>query len=58
MTPEGKPVVVPIPVASVVVWVMLVNAVLIHTIGVEEAALAVFSNTVTVCVRIQPLLFL
>jgi hypothetical protein len=32
---------VPIPVASVVVCVILVNAVLIHNVGVEDAALEV-----------------
>ena len=36
-TPAGSPVAVPIPVAPVVVWVIFVNAVLIHTVGVEEA---------------------
>ena len=41
VTPAGSPVAVPIPVAPVVVCVMLVNAVLIHSVGVEEAALAV-----------------
>ena len=40
-TPAGKPVAVPMPVAPVVVWVMLVSAVLIHNVGVDEAALAV-----------------
>jgi len=47
--PAGRPVAVPIPVAPVVVCVMLVNAVLIHSVGVEEAALAVFA-AVTVMV--------
>ena len=37
-TPVGKPVAVPIPVAPVVVCVMGVNAVLIHKVGVLEAA--------------------
>jgi len=43
VTPAGSPVAVPIPVAPVVVCVMLVNAVLIHSVGVEEATLAVFN---------------
>ena len=51
VTPEGKPVAVPIPVAPVVVCVILVNAVLIHKVGVEEAAPAelktVFEKTET-----------
>ena len=42
VTPAGSPVAVPIPVAPVVVCVILVNAVFIHSVGVEEAALAVF----------------
>ena len=41
VTPAGKPVETPIPVAPVVVWVILVKAVLIHRVGVDDAALAV-----------------
>ena len=41
VTPAGKPVAVPIPVAPVVVRVMLVNAVLIQRVGVLEAVPAV-----------------
>jgi hypothetical protein len=41
VTPAGKPVAVPIPVATDVTCVMLVKAVLIHKVGVEEAAEAV-----------------
>ena len=37
VTPEGRPVAEPIPVAPVVVCVILVNAVLIHKVGVDEA---------------------
>ena len=37
-TPAGRPVAVPIPVAPVVVWVMVVSKVLIHNAGAEEAA--------------------
>jgi hypothetical protein len=40
-----------IPVAPVVVWVMLVNAVLIHKVGVEEAAVTVLAG-VTVIVPV------
>ena len=42
VTPAGKPVAVPMPVAPVVVCVIAVNAVLIHNVGEDEAALAVF----------------
>ena len=42
VTPAGKPVADPIPVANVVVWVMFVKAVLIHNVGVDEAVPAVF----------------
>ena len=42
LTPVGSPVAVPIPVAPVVVWVILVKAVFIQTEGEEEAAPAVF----------------
>ena len=41
VTPEGKPVGAPIPVAPVVVCVMAVNAVLMHNVGVLDAALTV-----------------
>ena len=43
VTPAGNPVAVPIPVAPVVVWVILVKAVLIHKLGLELAAPAVLS---------------
>ena len=49
VTPVGKPVAVPIPVAPVVVCVIAVSAVLIHNVGVLDAALAVlFGVTVIV----------
>ena len=49
LTPDGNPVVVPIPVAPVVVWVMFVNAVLIHNVGDDDAAPAVlFGVTVII----------
>ena len=35
-TPAGNPVAIPIPVAPVVEIVILVNAVLIHKVGVED----------------------
>ena len=41
VTPAGSPVGVPIPVAPVVVLVMAVSAVLIQSVGVEEAVPAV-----------------
>ena len=43
VTPAGRPVGVPMPIAPVVVCVMSVIAVLIHSVGVEEAALTVLS---------------
>ena len=49
LTPDGKPVAAPMPVAPVVAWVILVNAVLIHKVGVDEAAPTVlFGRTVIV----------
>ena len=44
VTPEGKPVAVPMPVAPVVECVMFVSAVLIHRVGVVLAAPAVFAG--------------
>ena len=44
VTPAGKPVAVPMPVAPVVVCVILVNAVLIHNVGDELAAPAVLAG--------------
>ena len=53
VTPEGKFTGVPIPVAPVVVCVMPVSGVLIHSVGVEEAALTVlFAVTVIVPVAL------
>ena len=49
VTPAGKPVEVPMPVAPVVVRVMAVSGVLIHSVGVDEAVPAVI-NAVTVIV--------
>ena len=50
-TPAGSPVGVPIPVAPVVVCVILVNDVLMLSVGVEEAAPAVLLG-VTVIVPV------
>ena len=53
LTPAGKPDATPMPVAPVVVWVILVNAVLIHKVGLEEAAPTVlFAVTVMLAVPI------
>ena len=41
VTPAGNPVAAPIPVAPVVVWVIFVNAVLIQSVGVDDATPAV-----------------
>ena len=41
VTPKGKPVAVPIPVAPVVVYVIGVRVVLIHKVGVLEATVTV-----------------
>ncbi len=51
VTPAGSPVAVPIPVAPIDVCVISVNAVLIHNLGVLEAAVAVFAG-VTVMVPV------
>ena len=49
VTPAGKPVAVPMPVAPVVAIVMLVSAVLIHRVGVLDGVPAVlFGVTVIV----------
>ena len=45
LTPAGKPVAVPMPVAPVVLWVIcVVNPVLIHNVGVPEANPAVMAG--------------
>ena len=41
VTPAGKPVAAPMPVAPVVVCVIAVRGVLIQSVGVDEAALTV-----------------
>ena len=54
VTPAGNPIAVPMPVAPVVVCVILVKAVLIHNVGVDEAAPAVlFGVTVMVPVAVM-----
>jgi len=53
VTPAGSPVAVPMPVAPVVVCVMAVSAVLIQSVGVEDAAVTVlFGVTVMVPVAV------
>ena len=49
--PVGRPIAVPIPVAPVVARVMAVNAVLMQSVGVEDAAVTVISG-VTVIVPV------
>ena len=51
LTPAGNPVAVPMPVAPVVACVMAVRAVLIHKVGVLDAAPAVLAG-VTVIVPV------
>ena len=56
VTPAGSPVAVPMLVAPVVVCVMLVKAVLIQSIGIDDAALTVlFGETVMVPVALTAL---
>ena len=45
VTPAGRPVAVPIPLAPVVVCVIAVRAVLMQRVGVEEAAPTVLSGS-------------
>ena len=52
LTPAGRPVAAPMPVAPVVVCVISVNAVLMQSVGVEEAVLAVLTSTVIVPVAL------
>ena len=55
VTPVGKPDAVPMPVPPVVVWLIAVRAVLIHKVGVVEAAPTVLSAfTVILPVALQP----
>ena len=50
VTPEGSPVGVPIPVAPVVAMVILVSAVLIHSVGVEDGDPAVLAAATVIVV--------
>ena len=57
VTPAGRPVAVPIPVVPVVVCVMAVRAVLMHSVGVEEATEAVLKGVTDIAaeaVAVQP----
>ena len=45
VTPAGRPVAVPIPLAPVVVCVIAVRAVLMQRVGVDVGALAVLSGS-------------
>ena len=51
VTPAGKPVGAPMPVAPVVVNVIAVSAVLIHNVGFDDAAVTVLPG-VTVIVPV------
>jgi hypothetical protein len=55
VTPAGKPIAVPIPVAPVVACVIFVKTVLIHKVGVLEATPAVLAG-VTVIVPVAMIL--
>ena len=48
VTPLGNPVAVPMPVAPVVVCVMLVKAVLMQSVGVDEAAPVVLASVTVI----------
>ena len=53
VTPAGKPTAAPMPVASVVAWVIAVRGVLIHSVGVVDGSPAVmFAVTVIVPVAL------
>ena len=51
ITPAGKPVAVPIPVAPIVAKVIFVNALLIHNVGADEGLPTVLAS-VTVIVPV------
>ena len=53
--PKGKPAAGPMPVAPVVLWVMSVNNVPSHKVGVEEAGLKVLIE-ITVIVPVALML--
>jgi hypothetical protein len=52
VTPAGRPVGVPIPVAPVVICVISDRYVWMHSVGVAEAAETVFAETVMVPVAL------
>ena len=54
VTPAGKPVGVPIPVARIVVWVIAVKGVLMQRVGADEADPATISG-ITVMVPVAVL---
>ena len=51
VTPVGSPIAAPIPVAPVVVCMIFTKAVLIHSVGFDEAPVVVFSG-VTIIVPV------
>ena len=48
LTPVGNPVATPIPVAPEVICVMVPKDVLIHKVGVDDAALVVLSGVTVI----------
>ena len=48
VTPVGSPEAAPIPVAPVVVCVILIKAVLIHNVGLDEAPVVVFTGVTVI----------
>ena len=48
LTPVGNPVATPMPVAPVVICVMVVIALLIQIVGVDDAALVVLSGVIVI----------
>jgi hypothetical protein len=48
LTPVGNPVATPMPVAPVVVCVMVVIALLMQIVGVDDAALVVLSGVIVI----------
>ena len=57
LTPAGNPVAAPIPVAPVVACVILINAVLIHKVGVLDASPAVLAGVLAEVTVIVPVAF-
>ena len=48
VTPSGRPVAAPMPVAPLVLWVILVSVVLTHKVGAELATLTVFAGVTAI----------